>query len=293
MKFAAALVLTFITITSAFGQTQQSPPTLKIVTEDPNLPSELFYGATKVKPLRLRPGTNQRITWEDKDAFIVQQYIDFLNRMPDQGGYEAWLAKLNQCPVSEIDDPKSAVDCGRTDVSASFFRSPEFQLKGYYLLRFYKVSLGRLPTYAEFKPDMGLVTGQTGEEFLAKRAAFPGTFVTRTEFKNRYDALSNSDYVTKLSQTTGVTLSNANALLSDLNAGRKTRAEVLREIVESQSVYDKFYNEAFVAMEYFGYLKRDPEPEGFNAWLDYLNKTSDYRTMVWGFAYSPEYRNRF
>ncbi len=58
-------------------------------------------------------------------------------------------------------------------------------------------------------------------------------------------------------------------------------------------MYDKFYNEAFVAMEYFGYLKRDPEPEGFNAWLDYLNKTSDYRTMVWGFAYSPEYRNRF
>ena len=46
---------------------EQTPPTLRIVTEVPGLPSELFYGNVKVKPLRLRPGTNQVITIDDVD----------------------------------------------------------------------------------------------------------------------------------------------------------------------------------------------------------------------------------
>jgi hypothetical protein len=47
-------------------------------------------------------------------------------------------------------------------------------------------------------------------------------------------------------------------------------------------------------MQYFGYLKRDPEAEGFNNWLKYLNANpQDYRTMVHGFVHSIEYRMRF
>jgi hypothetical protein len=69
---------------------------------------------------------------------------------------------------------------------------------------------------------------------------------------------------------------------------------VLRVIVESQAVQSKEFNPAFVAMQYFGYLKRDPETEGFNAWLNYLNANpNDFRTMVNGFANSKEYRSRF
>src|ERR1044072_4039773 len=59
----------------------QFPPTLRIETEPPGLPSELFYGNIKVKPLRLRPGTNTPITITDIDFFVQQQYIDFLGRM--------------------------------------------------------------------------------------------------------------------------------------------------------------------------------------------------------------------
>jgi hypothetical protein len=68
----------------------------------------------------------------------------------------------------------------------------------------------------------------------------------------------------------------------------------LRAVVESAEVYNKEYTSAFVAMQYFGYLRRDPEAEGYEAWLRVINSNpADYRTMVWGFVTSIEYRNRF
>jgi len=50
-----------------------------------------------------------------------------------------------------------------------------------------------------------------------------------------------------------------------------TRGDVLRNIVESQAVADRFFNRAFVAMLYFGYLRRDPDAVGFQNWLDTIN----------------------
>src|SRR5918999_4844030 len=75
----------------------QTAPTLRVVTEDPSLPSELFYGDVRVKPVRLRPGTNTRITIDDNDFFVQQQYIDFLSRFPDTEGFNSWMSVLNSC----------------------------------------------------------------------------------------------------------------------------------------------------------------------------------------------------
>src|SRR5688500_18378005 len=91
--FLVALILMF-----AFGGAlAQSPPTLRIVTETPNLPSELFYGDVKVKPLRLRPGTNIPITIDDADFFAAQHYIDFLRRSPDAPGHAHWSGEITMC----------------------------------------------------------------------------------------------------------------------------------------------------------------------------------------------------
>jgi hypothetical protein len=48
-------------------------------------------------------------------------------------------------------------------------------------------------------------------------------------------------------------------------------------------------------MQYFGYLRRDPETQGFNDWLNHLTVThpGDFRSMVNGFMNSIEYRLRF
>jgi hypothetical protein len=82
------------------------------------------------------------------------------------------------------------------------------------------------------------------------------------------------------------------ALVLALQNGQKTRAEILRMVAESQEVGSKFYNKAFVVMQYFGYLRRDPDILYLN-WIDTLNQTGDYRTMVNGFLNSIEYRQRF
>ena len=81
----------------------QSPPTLRIVTETPNLPSELYYGDIKVKPLHLRPGTNTPITIDDADFYTAQHYIDFLRRFPDAPGW----AHSGACPRARTSLPSS------------------------------------------------------------------------------------------------------------------------------------------------------------------------------------------
>ena len=224
----------------------------------------------------------------DNAAFFVQaHYRDFLNREPEPAGLQAWVDILNNCPFGDV-------RCDRIEVSSAFYRSPEFQGRGYFIYRFYSVALGRVPHYAEFVPDLARVSGfQTAAELEASRVAFINDFMARPEFRNRYDALTNpADYVNALVNTAGVTLPNKQALIDDLAAGRKTRAEVLRAIAESPQVSAKFFNEAFVVMEYFGYLHRDPDIL-YLQWLDLLNRTGDFRTMVNGFVNSLEYRSRF
>jgi hypothetical protein len=68
----------------------------------------------------------------------------------------------------------------------------------------------------------------------------------------------------------------------------------LSGIVQSKEVEDKFFIRAFVAMQYFGYLRRDPDTTGFNNWVSALtNDPNNFRHMIFGFLFSDEYRGRF
>jgi hypothetical protein len=291
MKILISLLVIVITGATALAQ---SPPTLRIVTEVPGLPSELFYGDTKVKPVRLRPGTNQVITIDDVDFFVQQQYIDFLGRFPDATGFANWNNTLGNCPnggFGEFDNP----GCDRVHVSAGFYQSEEFQGRGYWVYRFYEAALGRRPLYAEFVPDMQRVGGpQSPTQEAASKLQYMNDFVQRPAFKTIYDGLDNTQFVNKLEQTAGVTISDKSTLIAALNAGTQTRAQVLRTVIESQAVFDKFFNRGFVSMQYFGYLRRDPDTIGFQNWVNTLNADpNNFRHMIFGFIYSTEYRSRF
>ncbi|PYS91956.1 MAG: hypothetical protein DMF64_10375 [Acidobacteria bacterium] len=292
-KIAVAFSLFILLALSAIAQ-GQSAPTLRIVTDDPTLPSDLFYGDIKVKPLRLRPGTNTRITIDDSDFFVQQHYIDFLSRFPEAGGFANWMTFLNSCSAGDAE----CLHQNRLTTSASFFGSQEFQLKGFYAFRFYRASLARLPTYNEMVADMRSVTGATAADVNQKRAAFATNWVLRGDFIAAFPrSLSPTAFVDNIAQTAGVTLANRTQIISDLTAAGNSdagRAVALRAIVESNEEYQKEYNPAFVFMQYVGYLRRDPEPAGYNAWLTYLNAhPTDFREMVRGFVDSTEYRNRF
>jgi hypothetical protein len=237
--------------------------------------------------------------------FVRQHYLDFLSREPDTPGFNAWLGVLTNCS-----DVNNNPNCDRITVSYSFFGSQEFQLKGYYVYRFYKLAFNRLPTYSEIVVDMRLVTGQTPEEVYQKKADYANSFVQANEFTNLFSALTNEQYVSTLMSrysltqittpdpaqpdgTVKVTLTDAE-LSSRLNGGTLTRAQVLRAIADSDQVFSMEFNGAFVAMQYYGYLRRAPESAGFDAWVNYLNAhPADFRTMVNGFMNSMEYDHRF
>jgi Spy/CpxP family protein refolding chaperone len=237
---------------------------------------------------RLR-GLLDIVSIDDPRFFVRQHYLDFLSREPEREGFEAWVAVLDRCGSDG-----QCMTRKRTEVSGAFFRSHEFQLKGYFAYRFYRASFGRLPKFAEIMPDMRSVTGQTAEEVKQKRDAFAAAWVARAEFRALYDGLSNAAFVDKLLTTAGVLAARRDEFISALDSGQKTRAQVVREIVESNEFFVREYNGAFVAMQYFGYLRRDPEAAGYQNWLRYLNQNpSDYQTMVWGFVASTEYRRRF
>lgn len=283
MKIAVALLIIALGSLSVLAQN----PTLRIETETPGLPSVLFYGNVKVKPLRLRPGTNQAITIDDIDFFVQEQYIDFLGRFPDSTGFANWNTTLNNCPnggFGEFDNPQ----CDRVHVSAGFYQSTEFYERGYFAYRFYEVGLGRSPLYKEFIPDMAQVGGsQSPAQSDASKAAFTDAFVLRPEFTAKYPGLSGQPLANAIWQTAGLPG-------SPISAGSMTNGQILRAVAETSQAANKFFNRGFVSMEYFGYLRRDPDTIGFKNWVDTLDADpNNFRHMIFGFIYSDEYRNRF
>jgi subtilisin family serine protease len=65
-------------------------------------------------------------------------------------------------------------------------------------------------------------------------------------------------------------------------------------ILRDNPVGSQAYNEEYVRLLYVCYLQRNPEPGGFDAWLNYINThPGDYDNLVGGFINSVEYRLRF
>jgi uncharacterized repeat protein (TIGR01451 family) len=228
------------------------------------------------------------------EPFVTQQYIDFLGRLPDPVGFANWVTTLSGCPNEGFGENLNP-SCDRVHVSSGFFLSEEFRGRGYFVYRFYEVAFDRRPLYTEFVPDMAQVGGaQSPQSELLSKAAFTDAFANRFAFLVRYSGTSNSVFVNSLEHNAEITLTNKADLIAALDANQKTRGQVLREIVESKAVEDKFFIRAFVAMQYFGYLRRDPDTVGYNNWVTTLtNDPSNFRHMIFGFLFSDEYRGRF
>ena len=175
----------------------------------------------------------------------------------------------------------------------------------------YRAALGRRPTFAEFVPE----AAQLGKNVIAggndawvirlgsNKDIYTNGVFNRPEFQARYAGLTSAQYVDKLFDTEGITPITAERddIINGLDhctftLGCPTRATVLRRIVENAAFDRKVFNEAFVTMEYFGYLRRDPDANGLQFWLSKLNQfNGDYvgAEMVKAFINSDEYRKRF
>lgn len=240
----------------------------------------------------------------DQAFFIKQQYIDFLGRVAEPAGFQFWMDRMNNCPAGQT--------CDRIDTSKRFFESDEFNERGFFVYRLYDVSLGRFPLYAEFVPDVARLNGvQTVAEQRANKDAYLADFLNKTEFRSQYGTYVNANgslvtgqaagFVNALCVKAGITPSIKQILINNLANGTRTPAQTLEDFILAPEISNpgtKFYDRARIVMQYFGYLRRDPEQGGFDFWWDQLTNPAkghlqDYRFMVGGFLNSDEYKFRF
>lgn len=234
---------------------------------------------------------------DSNEFFVRQQYQDFLDREPEPQGFNFWVSQLNQC--------REQADClqqRRIEVSAAFFQSVEFQETGSYICRLYEGALGRPVRYREFAIDFRRVIGST--DLAADKLLFANDFVARHEFLQKYQANTTAEsFVDALLQTlreaTRIDLSRQRArLIERYNMGdslTERRGRVVAAIGDNPIVGAAVYNRTFVRMEYFGYLRREIDTQGFDFWLNVLDErdNGNYRGMVCSFITSIEYQQRF
>jgi hypothetical protein len=226
--------------------------------------------------------------------FVRQHYYDFLNRLPDQPGLDYWAGHIAHCGSDS-----NCLRNERVGVSAAFFIEEEFQRTAFLVYRFYAGSVGLLPDYAHFMVDRNRLIGSA--QLPQSTLAFANDFVQRGVFTQLYPAsLTPTEFVNKLFNTAQLMPYDAERqqAIQALTAGSKTRAQVLLDVIEIPELKNRLYNPAFVLMQYYSYLRRDPDADGYQFWLNVLNNKlpnddSGYRAMVCAFITSLEYQDRF
>jgi hypothetical protein len=252
------------------------------------------------------------------DFFVRQHYLDFLNRQADASGLSFWKGQITSCGADA-----QCVEVKRINVSAAYFLSIEFQQTGNLVYKMYKAGFGnptgkpvavdRAPFLADTRqiqstPAQVIVgQGDWQAQLETNKQAFALAFVQRTAFQSLYAGKNAADYVSSLFGHTGAspTAADTAAAINAFNAaggGDAGRAAALRSVAESNSVTTQLNNEAFVLMQYFGYLQRNPNDppdadySGYNFWLNKLNQfNGDFiaAEMVKAFIAATEYRQRF
>jgi murein DD-endopeptidase MepM/ murein hydrolase activator NlpD len=267
----------------------------------PGVTTSVQVGATSGNPI-------------DGAAFFVRQhYIDFLNRLPDESGLNFWTSEITSCGSDA-----QCQEVKRINVSAAFFLSIEFQETGYLAHRAHKAAFGNLTgkpvpiTRQEMLDDVqvlagGLVVGAQGweQKLEQNKQAYFDQLAGSERFTALYpQAMTPEAYVDALNQNAGGALSPAerDALVAALKGNAKNRAQALRQMAEDEELAKAEFNKAFVLMQFFGYLRRDPDSapdkdfSGYNFWLGKLNEFQGNfinAEMVKAFIDSIEYKQRF
>jgi CSLREA domain-containing protein len=249
------------------------------------------------------------------EEFVCQHYHDFLNRMPDVGGQNFWTNQIEECGAN-----LACIQVRRVNVSAAFFLSIEFQETGFYVIRAQRAAFGKISdvaarrlTYLQVIRDArrvgeGVSVGLPGweQKLEANRQAYAEQIVGSTEFITMYPlSMTATQYVAALFTSAVVTPSSVEtqeAVAAFGGGGTPGRVAAFRKVVDSQSMRNREFRGAFVLMQYFGYLRRNPtdapdvDDSGYQFWLAKLNQFNgnfQQAEMVKAFISSVEYRQRF
>jgi len=330
LNFAAGENAKTVTIVISQDTFVEGPETFSLLLSNPTSGAALTGPSTATIAMAddvTEPSTNPI---DDARNFVRQHYHDFLNREPDQSGWDFWANQITACGSDA-----QCLEVRRINVSASFFLSIEFQQTGYFVERFYKVGYGDAPGTSNFQFNhqipvptvrlheflkdtqrigQGVIVLQPGWEQVLEnnKQAYALEFVQTSRFIAALPTtLSPDQFVDRLNQNTGgvLNLSERTAVINLFGGAPNTnsvtaRAQAVRLVVDDNDLYKTEFNRAFVLAQYFGYLRRNPNdaPEttldytGYDFWLTKLNQfNGDYinSEMVKAFLSSIEYRQRF
>ncbi len=252
------------------------------------------------------------------EFFVRQHYADFLGREPDASGLAFWKDQIDSCGADA-----QCKEVRRINVSAAFFLSIEFQNTGYLVYRTYKAAFGNHPgtPVPLYWQDFLIGTQQIGHDVVVNQGDWEGQleqnkrdffdmFVRSLTFPLVHPTtLTPAQFVDRLFANAGVTPTAAErqAAIDEFSGAANTadasaRARALRRVAENSKLAQQEFNRAFVLMQYFGYLRRDPNAfpdngfDGYNFWLGKLNQfNGNYiaAEMVKAFISSDEYVKRF
>ena len=230
-------------------------------------------------------------------------------------GLNFWTNEIESCGA---DAECRAVK--RINVSAAFFLSIEFQETGGDVIRTQRAAFGKKSdtaasrlTYLQFLRDArqvgnGVIVNEPGwqQTLEDNKQAYAEQVVTSSQFITQYPLSQSADvFVDALFASAGVapTPSERQEAINAFGAGGTAgRTAALRKVADSQTLRAAEFRPAFVLMQYFGYLRRNPtdppdsNDNGFQFWFGKLNAfNGDYvkAEMVKAFIVSAEYRSRF
>jgi hypothetical protein len=159
-----------------------------------------------------------------------------------------------------------------------------------------------------FAPDRSAITA--GTELAATQLALANAFVQRPAFLAKYPAsLTGAQFIDALlatinSDSRADLTTQKNALLTLYNQGGRgivlyrLADDNLTNPINNRAFIDAEYNRAFVASQYFGYLRRDADIGGYLFWLGQVNRfpirnVNIQHAMVCSFVTAAEYQQRF
>lgn len=252
---------------------------------------------------------------DDPATFVGQHYHDFLNRQGDAAGVTFWTDTITSCGTD-----LQCIEVKRINASAAFFLSTEFQETSFFVIRIQRAAFGRRSetaasrfSYVEFVRDarrvgFGVIIGQAGAEqqLETNKQAYATDIVNSSSFTTRFPlAQTAAQYVDALftSGMIGPTATERQDAIDAFGAGGTAgRVAALRSVADSDSLNHAELNPAFVLLQYYGYLRRNPtdqpdgNDDGYQFWLNKLNMFGGNfinAEMVKAFILSSEYRNRF
>lgn len=301
----------YFTVDAATLTKEQLPTSLPVVSFEVKVAANAPFGDYTLRlqsnsgevaqvpgALTIDPGVTSAVVnpIDDSRFFVKQHYIDITGREPDSDTLDRLVSQFAQCG--------SRSDCLRArklDLSTALLLQEELSDASGFVFNLYQVGLGRRPKFSEFEKDRSILQNNETE---ASRMALAESFVKRPEFERKYSRLTKADefvdaLVSLLNQTSAVNLSGDRHSLVTLYDGTALgRAKILIRLAGQPNVVDAEYNHSLVQMQYFSYLRRDPDKNGFDSWVNVLkNKPlrdpGTARSMVCSFLNSAEYQSRF